>query len=257
MVDGIQTGIVVPSSCDAKGCTATFVPSTTMLARILRGNELEAEFRTVSSVKGTSIALDLPRLAEGLMAMANSVSPAGSLLSKAVNDRTSDFKVNLVSRNDLPKDKLIQISGLKQALSIASALITCDRGGIGGTPIAEHRPHPVDISVNARMELINFTAESATGLNELADITHRCGNEYFIAVIADPHDISRAYSWPLFQIQEAAVANVLTDHGISKNRLLVPDYRAGLLVSQTSDQFIGEWVTLDAAGKEIQTDLDK
>lgn len=70
LVDGIQTGIVVPSSCDAKGCNATFIPSTTMLARILRGKEFEAEFRTDATAKGMSISLDLPGLADGLIAMA-------------------------------------------------------------------------------------------------------------------------------------------------------------------------------------------
>jgi invasion protein IalB len=46
LIDGIQSTLIEPKDCDSTGCSATFYPSTVMLARLLRGTELEGQFRT-------------------------------------------------------------------------------------------------------------------------------------------------------------------------------------------------------------------
>ncbi len=162
-----------------------------------------------------------------------SVKPTGGddwLLSSV---GTSEFNVDLVNLNDLPKDKMINIEAVKQAMSIASTLVRCD---VAGSPVGEHRPHPVKISLDDRLQLVDYTDKADSGLDQLADIIRRCGNKYFVAMIADSDNSSPAY-----KVKEAAVENILTQHGISLDRLLKVDYQAGMLVTQSSNPFIGDW----------------
>jgi invasion protein IalB len=236
LIDGFQTGTIVPSSCDAQSCTATFAPPSRMMARILGGQELEAEFRTQSSPKGTSIALDLPGLADGLMAMAEKVNFNGKNKWVMSAAGTSEFKVDLVNLKDLPKDKAFDLKTFKQVTSASSAFMQCDVAG------AERRPEPVTISVNDMLQFVNFDDKSRIGLKRFADITHRCGDEWAVSMVAEPDDSKSALTWrPLFQIKEAAVENVLAEHGITQSRLLVPDYQAGMVLSRYPSEYIGGW----------------
>jgi invasion protein IalB len=232
LVDGIQLGVIDPSSCDLTGCTASFVPTSSMLARIFPGRELEAEFRAESSTTGTSIGLDLPGLSDGLAAMRKNVPPpqTDGVLVALGEEETSQFTVELVdlSSPSLPKGRIIQSQNFIQAARVGSPLIQCNKED--GSTTAEQRPGSLSISLNARLEVINYTDASGLTLSRLADITRRCGGEYFVAMTRSSDKPTGVFSLKLSQVQEAAVRNLLTDHGI--NKLVIPDEGSGLLVYQ-------------------------
>ena len=203
LVDRVQVGVFDPSSCDSTGCTATFVPTASMLASFLRSRAqvLEAEFRVGNSAHGISIGLDLPGLEDGLLAMATKLKQFGAtdqsgFVSWSGKGGTSEFKVDIVNVNDIPKGKWVTAEAFAQAMRLASPLIPCNRDGV--TTTGERRPPPVSVSVNAKMEIVDYTTESNSDLDRLADITHRCGSEYFVAMTS-ANDHTGA---GLFQIQK-------------------------------------------------------
>jgi len=238
LVDRVQVGVFDPSACDSTSCTAAFVPTAAMLASFMRprAQVLEAEFRSENSAHGISIGLDLPGLQDGLLAMDAKLRPADTtgqsgFVSWSGKGGKSEFTMDIVNVNDIPKGAWVTPQSFSKAEKAMSALIPCNRDG--NKTSGEMRPPPVSVSVNAKMELVDYTHEADSDLDRLADITHRCGSEYAVAMIsADDHAGAG-----LFQIQKSAVENVLAEHGISK--LVVPDFQSGVIVYQSSHTYLG------------------
>ena len=233
LVDGLQTAVIQPGLCDSTGCAASFHPSTELLARALHGSELEGQFRVEPTV-GLSLGLDLPGLQEGLLAMRAKL-PARTEEDwvASSSNATSSFKVNLVNSNDLPKDKILDLKTVKAVFAISSALIECDHDH---TQSGERRPSPVNIKVNSRFQVDYIDTEK--GLKALAETLHKCGDRY-VAIMLPNSDLHLEPN--LYEIQRATAVNFLEDQGVSRDRLLVADERAGLVFNQNSQSYVGGW----------------
>jgi invasion protein IalB len=215
LIDGVQSAVLLPKSCDLTGCSATFYPSTTMLARVLRGSELDAQFRTDPRI-GVSLGLELHKLHEALTAMRKQLPfRSGGDDWVASSNSLKEYKVGLVSLSDLPRDQMLNAQALNAATTLASALISCDSQGI---TVGEPRPSPVKISVDGNFELVGYTESSRSALTQLAETMHRCGDQTFVTMVPDSN--SRWSTTPS-EIQEATVENFLQDQGV--DRLLVAD----------------------------------
>jgi invasion protein IalB len=237
LIDGIQDAVIQPGNCDPNGCSASFHPSTVMLARALHGSELEGQFRTQPRT-GVSLGLDLPGLRDGLMAMRDELpsrSGGDDWVASSPNSAVSEFKVALLSLKDLPQDKIMDVQSIRTATTLPSPLIGCRSDGI---QVGEQRPNPISFSVDGRLEVVNHTDVSGSNLRKMADVLRRCGNEYVAIILPDS---SSSRSPTLFQIQQATVEDIIEDEGIGKDRLVVADWKAGLLLQQHSQRYVGAW----------------
>lgn len=124
---------------------------------------------------------------------------------------------------------------VKIATTPPSTLIACRSDGI---QIGEQRPTPISLSVDGKFEVVNHTDTSGSDLKRLADLLHRCGNEYVVIIFTDS---SSNRSPTLFQIQQATVENLIENEGIDKDRLMVSDGKAGFFLRQHSHGYVGGW----------------
>jgi hypothetical protein len=212
--------------------------------------ELEGQFRTEPRT-GVSLGLDLPGLRDALMAMREELPSSSSgddWVASSPNNGVSEFKVALLNLKDLPKDRMWDVQSISMATTLPSALIECPSSGI---IVGERRPNPVSFSVDGRLEVVNHTESSGSNLKRMADLLHRCGNEYVAIILADS---SSNRSSTLFQIQQATVEDLVEDEGVDRDRLMVADWKAGLFLTQHSQRYVGAWQPPGSGKKTIPSD---
>ena len=235
LIDGIQSAVIQPKNCDSKGCSASFHPSTVMLARILHGSELEGQFRTQPRT-GISLGLDLAGLRDALTAMREELpsrSGGDDWVATSPSSAVSDFKVAILNLKDLPQDKMLDVESARTATTLPS--IACRSDGV---QVGEQTPTPISLSVDGKFEVLNQTDTSGTNLRRLADVLHRCGDEYVAIIFTDS---SSNRSPTLFQIQQATIENLVENQGIDKDRVMIPDGKTGFFLQQHSRGYVGGW----------------
>jgi hypothetical protein len=144
---------------------------------------------------------------------------------------------------DLPEDKMLDIQSIRKATTPRSTLIACSSNG---DQQEESRPSPISFSVNGNFEVVNRTDTSGSDLKRFAELMRRCGNEYVVIVFAESDSNS---SPTLFQLQQAAVEDVVQDEGIDTNRLVIQDLKGKMFLTQYSQGYVGGWKGTPVQGK--------
>ncbi len=221
MVDDLQAALITPDACDNKGCSTRISISFRLWGMISAAKRLDIQYR-FEKKQGTSLALELSGLSEGVAKMYDRLGFKANLLASAYatsQTSTGVFSVALVT--GVPWG---ETWGLPPEACTTALL-----------------PKPADYQ-SIPMATVSFVGDgqskkvmaddgSLDTIRKMASATRDCGDFFRVEVKAAP-DSARLVPEGVLAIQQTKVTEFLKSEGGSADKFVVFDAATGFDIRQ-------------------------